>query len=74
MITQKFKTSVSKQSEANALIEILQPFYWKGQFDFDVIHPDKILTIVATENDNHPDIVVDVVKAAGFECIEISEI
>ena len=69
----KFKTPVTKQDEAAAIIQMLQPFYTDCKFSFNLNHPDKILIVEHLEDDNHPEMVTDILKMAGFICIDIAE-
>ncbi|SCY97655.1 hypothetical protein [Flavobacterium caeni] len=72
MIFSKFKTSVTKQDEAKAIIQMLQPFT-DCKFSFNFILPDKILIVEHLEDDNHPEMLTDILKMAGFICIDIAE-
>ncbi len=73
MIFSKFKTSVTKQDESKAIIQMLQPFYTDCKFSFNLNHTDKILIVEHLEDDNHPEMVTDILKMAGFICIDIAE-
>ena len=66
----KYKTSVQKQADATALIEILDPFFWKANLSFDLKSSDKILSI-STHDEDHSDIVLTLIKGVGFECAEL---
>ena len=72
MIFSKFKTSVTKQDEAKAIIQMLQPFT-DCKFSFNFNLPDKILIVEHLEDDNHPEMLTDILKMAGFICIDIAE-
>lgn len=51
MIFSKIKTSVTKQDEAKAIIQMLQPFYTDCKFSFNLNHPGKILIVEHLEDD-----------------------
>ena len=73
MIFSKFKTSVTKRYEATAIIQMLPPFYTDCNYSFNLNLPDKILIVEHLEYDNHPEMVTDILKMAGFICIDIAE-
>lgn len=52
---------------------MLQPFYTDCKFSFNLNHPEKILIVEHLEDENHPEMVTDILKMAGFICIDIAE-
>ena len=52
---------------------MLQPLYTDCKFSFNSNHPDKILILELLEYGNHPEMVTDILKMAGFICIDIAE-
>ena len=67
----KFKTSVSNEEQAKQIVKFLEPFYFMACIDFKLTHPDKVLTIESMEEENHNDIVIDLLTNCGFTCEEM---
>ncbi len=62
MIIYKYKTSVQTEEQADSIINILKIFYVDAILSFNLLHPDKILMIESRDEEDHSDIVTDVIK------------
>ncbi len=68
MIIYKYKTSVQTEEQADSIIRLLQIFYVDAILSFNLLHPDKLLLIESQDDEDHSDIVADVIKKFGCEC------
>lgn len=50
---------------------MLQPFYTDCKFSFNLNHPEKILIVEHLEDDNHPEMVTDILKMAGLSVLTL---
>jgi hypothetical protein len=73
MIIYKYKTSVKTQKEADSIIAILKIFYMDAILSFNLLHPDKVLMIESRDEEDHSDIVADVLKKFESDCTVLIE-
>ncbi|HYV90907.1 MAG TPA: hypothetical protein VE978_03955 [Chitinophagales bacterium] len=67
----KFKTTIQTEEEANTLLAILKPLFPDGYLHINLFHPDKILTIESTCEENHFEIARDIIKACRIKLQDI---
>ncbi len=72
MFTYEYKTTVQKNMDAKLIIKFLSIFFMDAILSFNLLDPDKILIIESQENEDHSDIVIEVLESKGFQCVRIS--
>lgn len=68
MLILKYKTTVNNAKDATQIINFLELFFADATLKFDLKHSDKILTIESPFDEDHSDIVIELINQRGFEC------